>query len=95
MMMINTSETCATTKLIQCRLYGISTNDVSQKFIRSPEDATDLTEDEFMARKAVLVKVRLWCCENMGNPDMILRNQWAPILYSYEVCLIFRFAYFP
>jgi hypothetical protein len=87
MMMVNTSETCAATKLIQCRSYGISMNDISQKFTRSPHAAPDLSEDEFMARKAVLGQVSKWCDDNEGKPEMIYKNEWAPILYRYEVCV--------
>lgn len=87
MMMVNTSETCATTKLIQCRSLGISTNDVSPKFRRPPEAAPDLSKEDFLARKTILGQVSTWCSNNQGKSEMIYNNQWAPILYQYEVSL--------
>ncbi|KAJ7041998.1 hypothetical protein C8F04DRAFT_1208237 [Mycena alexandri] len=42
MMSINTSGTCATTRLTQCRDFGVYMNDVTRKFERDPEYATDL-----------------------------------------------------
>lgn len=71
MMMVNTSETCAATKLIQCKQMGITTLDVSSKFYRSHENTTDLSKDEFFARKSVIAQVD--------------KNRWTPILYRYEV----------
>lgn len=85
-MMINTSGTCATTRLIQCRDFGISTNDVSRKFQRSPEDAPDLSRDDFMARRKVINQIGQWCDDMQGKKEMIYKNEWAPILYQYEVC---------
>jgi hypothetical protein len=64
---------------------GISMNDVSRKFERRPEDAPDLAKDEFMARKMVVNQVMKWCEDNQGKPELIYRNEWAPILYRYEV----------
>jgi hypothetical protein len=86
MMMINTSGTCATTRLIQCRDFGISMNDISGKFQQSPEDVPDLSEDDFLARKTVVRQVSKWSADNRGKPEVIYRNEWAPILYQYEVC---------
>lgn len=87
--MVNTSETCAATRLAQCRSLGISMNDVSQKFMRSPEAAPDLSEADFMARKEVIGQVSRWCHDNKTKPAMIYKNEWAPILYRYEVLRIF------
>jgi len=85
MMMVNTSETCATTKLIQCRSFGISMNDVSGKFMKSPDASPDLSEEEFKARKIVMGQVDAWCIANEEKPEMIYQNRWAPILYKYEI----------
>ncbi|KAJ7084855.1 hypothetical protein B0H15DRAFT_923535 [Mycena belliarum] len=76
MMMVNTSGTCATTKLTQCRSFGISMNDVGGKFARDPEHATDLGLDDFLARKDVIRQVEQWA--------ETTRTEWAPILYLYE-----------
>jgi hypothetical protein len=85
MMMINISDTCAATRLIQCRGMGISMNDISRKFERSPEAAPDLSKEEFMARKFVVAQVRKWCDDNQGMPQLIYENEWTPILYRFEV----------
>ena len=79
MMMVNTSETCAITRLIQCRYLGgrIFTND-TRKFQQHPENAPDLSTDEFLTRK-VLRQV---------SSDKKGQGEWAPILYRYEVCLV-------
>ncbi|KAJ7491026.1 hypothetical protein FB451DRAFT_1023002, partial [Mycena latifolia] len=76
MMMVNTSGTCATTRLTQCRDFGISMNDVTGKFYRDPGRATDLSLVDFMARKDVIEQVDKWAEET--------NKEWAPILYLYE-----------
>jgi hypothetical protein len=60
MMMVNTSETCATTRLIQCRGFGVYMNDISRKFQQLPEAAPNLSRDGFMARK-VIDQAGQWC----------------------------------
>jgi len=83
-MFVNLSGLCATTKLLQCRGFGITTVDVTRKFQQSPGKATDLHEDDFNARKDVIEQVQSWMKKNNG-PDSI---KWAPILYAYEVYLL-------
>lgn len=75
--MVNTSSTCATTRLTQCRDFGVYMNDVTKKFLRDPEQAPDLSEADFMARKNVIEQVSEWS-EGIGA-------EWPPILYLYEV----------
>ncbi|KAI0634945.1 hypothetical protein C8Q77DRAFT_1216935 [Trametes polyzona] len=77
-MMINRSETCATRKLTQCTDFGVSMNDISSKFQRGPENAPDLTRQEYFARKTVVEQVAN--CKTAK----IYNNEWAPILYKYE-----------
>ncbi|KAJ7290140.1 hypothetical protein C8J57DRAFT_1114099 [Mycena rebaudengoi] len=80
MMMVNTSGTCATTRLIQCRNLGVYMNDVTAKFERSPENATDLTLADFTARKKIIEEVGRWSAAGKSKVD-----EWAPILYLYEI----------
>ncbi|KAJ7145002.1 hypothetical protein C8R43DRAFT_1198433, partial [Mycena crocata] len=77
MMMVNKSGTCATTRLTQCRDFGVYMNDVTSKFERDPEFSTDLSEDDFMARKNVIEQVATW---SKGE-----KEEWPPILYLYEI----------
>lgn len=79
MMMVNTSGTCATTRLIQCRNFGVSMNDVSRKFDQDPEDVPDLSKEEFIARRQILDQVEEWS-STLGK-----HGEFAPILYRYEV----------
>ncbi|KAJ6567147.1 hypothetical protein B0H19DRAFT_720409 [Mycena capillaripes] len=81
MMMVNTSGTCATTRLTQCRDFGVYQNDVTRKFERDPEYATDLSEGDFMARKNVIEQVAKWAEGQVNEID----QEWPPILYLYEV----------
>ncbi|KIJ60149.1 hypothetical protein HYDPIDRAFT_161442 [Hydnomerulius pinastri MD-312] len=83
MMMINKSEACAATKLIQCRDFGVYMSDVSEKFQRSPQSTPDLTQEEFMARKKIIQQVEESAGRNRGKRGMV--DEWAPILYRYEV----------
>ncbi|KAJ6506706.1 hypothetical protein C8R45DRAFT_1090387 [Mycena sanguinolenta] len=77
LMMVNRSETCAATKLAQCRFLGVNTNDITDKFQREPEYFSDLTEDEWRARKTVIEQVaRLTETQNLP---------WVPILSKYEI----------
>ena len=87
MSFVNLSGTCATTKLIQCRGMGISTCEVSRKFEQDPDTIVDLQKPDFIARKKVVDAVNRRCDENEGKPEVIYRNEWAPILYDYEVRL--------
>ncbi|KAJ7932705.1 hypothetical protein B0H13DRAFT_2514856 [Mycena leptocephala] len=78
MMMVNTtSGTCATTRLTQCRDFGVYMNDVTKKFYRDPEQSPDLSEEDFMARKKVIGEVGKWSEEK--------DEEWPPILYLYEI----------
>ncbi|KAJ6457059.1 hypothetical protein C8R47DRAFT_1164628 [Mycena vitilis] len=81
MMMVNVSGTCATTRLTQCRGLGVYQNDVSGKFQRDPERATDLSEEDFMARKDVIEQVSDWAEKQTQRLD----KEWPPILYLYEI----------
>ncbi|KAI5827868.1 hypothetical protein K523DRAFT_321819 [Schizophyllum commune Tattone D] len=81
-MMINRSETCATRKLVQCTDFGVSMNDVTQKFYGHPDNAPDLTKEEFMARRLILDQVSFWC---ETHADLKYDAEWAPILYKYEI----------
>nr|GAT47550.1 predicted protein [Mycena chlorophos] len=79
MMMINRSETCATTKLLQLRDFGINENDITPKFLRSPENSPDLSREEFVARKRVIEQIDgLEATGRHGLP-------WLPILSKYEI----------
>ncbi|KAJ7184545.1 hypothetical protein C8R46DRAFT_1064376 [Mycena filopes] len=68
---------CATTRLIQCRDFGVHTNDVTRKFEGDPEGATDLEANDFIARRNVIEQVHAWAEEN--------ETEWTPILYMYEI----------
>lgn len=74
-MMINLSGLCATTKLIQCRSFGLSMCSVARKFDKDPEDVPDLAKEDFLERKKVVDQVTEWS-----------KGKWVPILYGYEVC---------
>ncbi|KAF8206792.1 hypothetical protein K438DRAFT_2013872 [Mycena galopus ATCC 62051] len=77
LMMVNRSETCAATKLAQCRGLGVNMNDISQKFERGPEHSPDLSEYEWRARKTVIEQVER-LTETQDLP-------WVPILSKYEI----------
>ena len=82
-MMINRSETCATRKLTQCTDFGVSMNEVTNKFAGA--GAPDLTPAEFRARKAIVQQVGRWSDAHANDSKaMIYKNEWAPILYKYE-----------
>lgn len=85
MMMVNTSGTCATTRLIQCRYLGVYTNDISRKFQRSPEDAPDLSRDDFLARKKIISQINKYCDDRARETKSEYEDQYVPILYLYEV----------
>lgn len=84
MMMVNTSGTCATSKLIQCRYLGCYQIDISRNFDQDPENAPDLSYDDFMARKNVLDQVKDWV-EEHGKRGL---SQWVRIAYMYEVSIM-------
>ncbi|KAA1469777.1 hypothetical protein DENSPDRAFT_835437 [Dentipellis sp. KUC8613] len=84
-MMINRSGLCATTKLIQCRHFGTYQCEVSGKFAGSPEQASDLSEEDFYARKNVIDQVQKWVEDNEKTEHLIHQNEWVPILYNFEV----------
>lgn len=85
-MSLNLSGLCATTKLIQCTMYGVDSVEVSRKFDKNPDDVSDLSKDDFLARRQVLKQVEKWC-QSMGlKPDVIPENTWRLINYHYEVC---------
>ncbi|KII85497.1 hypothetical protein PLICRDRAFT_56731 [Plicaturopsis crispa FD-325 SS-3] len=79
-MSINLSETCATTRLIQCTQMGINSVEVSRKFARGPGNSPDLHPDEFATRKRVLEQVFVW---NESEP--VSYKHWELILYNYEI----------
>ncbi|PSR71825.1 hypothetical protein PHLCEN_2v12326 [Hermanssonia centrifuga] len=80
-MLVNISDQSATRRLLQCRDMGVSVNDISMKFMRPPEYATDLHEVDFLVRMKVVVEVQQWVQRMRG------RHTWVPILYHYEVIL--------
>lgn len=59
-------------------------NDVTQKFYNDPENAPDLSREDFYARKAVIDEVADWT-EMMERSEVVHKNEWTPILYRYEV----------
>ncbi|KAJ7618799.1 hypothetical protein FB45DRAFT_1063344 [Roridomyces roridus] len=77
LMMINRSETCAATKLSQCRFLGVNMNDISEKFDRPAEYSPDLSVDEWRARKTVIEQV-----ERLSGKKGL---PWVPILSKYEI----------
>ncbi|KAF7357271.1 MYND-type domain-containing protein [Mycena sanguinolenta] len=77
LMMVNRSETCAATKLAQCRFLGVNMNDISEKFQRGPDYSPDLTEAEWRARKAVIEQL-----ERLRGRQAL---PWVPILSKYEI----------
>ncbi|EPQ51019.1 hypothetical protein GLOTRDRAFT_81621 [Gloeophyllum trabeum ATCC 11539] len=86
MMMINRSCTCATTRLIQCRGFGVYQNDISAKFDKSPDEVPDLAKEDFLARKKIIDQVAAWVDEHQDKtPQIIYKNEWVPILYGYEI----------
>lgn len=85
-MSLNLSGLCATTKLIQCRMYGVNSVEVSRKFNKDPSDVSDLSKADFLARKKVLREVEKWCESMQSKPEVIPENTWRLINYHYEVC---------
>lgn len=77
---------CTTTKLIQCRDFGVNSVEESRKFDKRPEDVPDLGVEDFLARRKVLKQVEAWCKSVQGNPEKRPNNQWKLILYQCEVC---------
>ena len=81
MMMMNTSGTCATSKLIQCRDFGCYQVNVSGKFQQDSGSVSDLSRADFLARKNVLGQVTGWVKKH-GTRGL---TEWVPIAYLYEV----------
>lgn len=82
-MMMNTSGTCATTKLIQCRDFGCYEVDISRKFLGNPDAMQDLSREDFLGRKKVVDQVSKWVKAH-GKRGSV---EWVPIAYLYEVGL--------
>ena len=85
-MSLNLSGLCATTKLIQCQMYGVDSVEVSRKFEKNPSEVSDLSKADFLARKKVLREVEKWCESMQSKPKVIPDNTWRLINYHYEVC---------
>lgn len=64
---------------------GVNEVEVSGKFDQDPEDVSDLSPEDFIARKNVLRQVEAWCDHMHDKPQTIYRNRWNLILYQYEV----------
>jgi len=75
---VNTSGTCATTKLIQCTDFGVYQCDVTRKFQQDPSEVIDISEIEFLARQKVVEAVMRWS-------KLIIKEEYIPILYDYEI----------
>lgn len=86
-MCLNLSGTCATTKLIQCAMYGILQCDVTRKFYKHPSEASDLAPEDLEARRNVAEYVQAWRDKQEGVGQQDSKSEWTPILYAYEVCL--------
>ena len=83
-MFVNTSEICATRKLLQCRDLGTSMNDISRKL--QADSIRDLPDDHFKERKRAASTVLRWVDAHVNKkPQLIYKNDWTPILYNFEV----------
>lgn len=83
---IERSESCATRKLTLCTDFGISLNEVSGKFAGHVLGSTDLSSAEYRARKVIVQQVERWCeAHEISQKKVVYKNEWAPILYKYEV----------
>lgn len=78
---INISSVCTTTRLLQCRDFGVYQCDISRKFDRNPSDVVDIYKEDFFARKKIVQTVDAW------NEKRNEFEQFTPILWSYEVRL--------
>lgn len=87
-MSINLSGTCASTKLLQCHEMGVYECVVSQKFEQHPDRVVDLHRHEFLARKKVVDAVKAWV-QTQPKAGGYRPNEYAPILYEYEVRVAF------
>lgn len=84
-MSVNTSEICATRKILQCRDFGLYMADISRKFQR--DSIPDLPDDHFKERKRAYQHVQGWVDQHMDKePFLVYKNEWVPILYNFEVC---------
>lgn len=91
-MFVNLSNTCATSKLVQIKDFGLEMCSVFRKFEQGVERATDIAPEDFVARKKVYGHIMEWCEEKNKrlSDDSNLREEWYPILYQYEVrCYVF------
>jgi hypothetical protein len=81
------SETSAVRRLLQCTDLGVYTNDISAKFEGS--GAADLSPEDFAARRNVVRQVTQWSKSmgGRGKPQIVVQNEWTPILYLYEARL--------
>ncbi|KAF9029795.1 hypothetical protein BDZ89DRAFT_1132757 [Hymenopellis radicata] len=72
MMMINTSETCASRRLLECCQMGMSMNDVSRKFSHdwSSESLRELSQEERKARKSIIEFLEAWCEKNKAESEV-------------------------
>lgn len=85
MMMVNTSETCATTRLIQFRYLGISINNVSRNFQQQwhPENVPDLSKGEFTAWKKVLHQVSKRTMKRVNGLQSFIDTRY--VLFALEL----------
>lgn len=83
-MSINTSEVCATRKLLQLRDFGTDMGDVARKFAGS--GAPDLPADHFAERRRAVRAVQAWVRAHAGRmPERVYNNEWTLVLYNFEV----------
>ncbi|GAA6023571.1 hypothetical protein JCM11491_005348 [Sporobolomyces phaffii] len=76
----NLSGICATTRLLQCPMLGLSTVEVSGKFApHKKESSTDLGPEMWEMLKKVLENVS----QRLNKKGK--RQEWYPILYGYEL----------
>ncbi|KAH6903434.1 hypothetical protein BKA70DRAFT_597495 [Coprinopsis sp. MPI-PUGE-AT-0042] len=88
-MAINTSETCAATRLHQCREMGTQMNDITRKFA-GPYDKNrvpDISKIDFSIRRKLIDQVAQWSAElqQKARVSRKFEYEWTPILYMYEV----------
>lgn len=84
-MSMNLSGTCATTKLIQCKSFGIYECDVTAKFYKHPSEVPDLAAEDLAERRKVAEYVQAWREKREAGGRRDPTSEWTPILYVYEV----------
>ncbi|KZV93516.1 hypothetical protein EXIGLDRAFT_717114, partial [Exidia glandulosa HHB12029] len=85
-MFLNLSGLCATTKLVQCKSFGIYQCDVTRKFYKSREEVPDIAWVDLQERKKVVEHVAEWVEQRRGGKARgDPREEWVPILYAYEI----------